>query len=71
MSNDTNKRSLLKTVTWRLTGSGATMLIAFLVTGNMSFASSIGAIQLVVNTLLYYIHERMWNMIRWGKQDGV
>jgi uncharacterized membrane protein len=67
---DSNKRSLTKTITWRLTGSGATFLISYLILGNFTAAGSIAIIQLVANTVLYYAHERIWNKIRWG-QDNV
>ncbi len=61
------KRSLVKTITWRLTGSGATFLISWLLTGNLAVASSIAVVQIVANTLLYFVHERVWNIINWGK----
>jgi uncharacterized membrane protein len=64
---DTPKRSLVKTVSWRITGSGATFLISYLVSGNFALAGSIATIQLVSNTILYFIHERVWNRIRWGQ----
>jgi len=64
---DSNKRSLTKTITWRLTGSSATFVISYLILGNITAAGSIALIQLVANTLLYYAHERIWNKITWGQ----
>ena len=64
---ETNKRSLLKTLSWRLTGSGATFIISYLITGSFSISSTIAVIQITANTLLYYIHERIWNKIKWGR----
>lgn len=66
---ETSKRSLLKTVTWRLTGSGATFLISLIISGNISIAGSIAVIQLIANTLLYYAHERLWNKIKWERTN--
>jgi uncharacterized membrane protein len=65
---DTPKRSLVKTVSWRITGSAATFGIGYLISGNFVVASSIATIQLVTNTILYFIHERIWNRIKWGRQ---
>ena len=65
--SDTSKRSLLKTISWRVTGSAATFLIAFLLTGNFAMAGTIGVAQAIVNTVLYYLHERAWNKIPWGR----
>jgi uncharacterized membrane protein len=64
---DKSIRSLVKTVTWRLTGSAATFLIAWLISGNLLIAGPIAAAQLVMNTVLYYIHERIWTRIKWGQ----
>jgi uncharacterized membrane protein len=66
--NDTAARSVVKTVTWRVTGSTATFLIAYLMTGNFAVASVIGVAQMISNTVLYYIHERLWNRITWGSK---
>ena len=65
--NESNKRSVLKTISWRITGSGATFLISYIVSGNIAMATGIAAMQIVANTILYYIHERLWNMINWGR----
>ena len=66
--SDTTKRSLVKTVTWRLTGTGATFAISYAIVGDFSVSSSIAAIQLTLNTVLYFVHERMWDKIKWGRQ---
>jgi uncharacterized membrane protein len=65
---DTARRSLVKTISWRLTGSGATFLISYLIAGNFAVAGTIAVIQLVSNTVLYFVHERIWNKISWGRQ---
>lgn len=64
---DTNTRSLVKTVTWRLTGSGATFSISWLISGDIAIAGTIAVIQIVANTVLYYVHERIWNTVKWGR----
>jgi uncharacterized membrane protein len=65
---DTSRRSLVKTISWRITGSSATFVIAYLLTGNFVVAGVIGVTQMVTNTILYYTHERIWNRIMWGQQ---
>ena len=64
--SETTRRSLVKTISWRLIGSSAVLLISFLLTGDVALAGSIAIIQLVINTLLYFIHERIWNKVQWG-----
>ena len=65
--SDQPKRSLVKTVSWRLTGSGATFLISYAIAGNFTVAGTIAVVQLVSNTILYFLHERVWNRIHWGR----
>lgn len=65
--SDTNLRSLVKTISWRITGSAATFIVAYLISSNIAVSGTIALVQLVVNTVLYYLHERIWNKIRWGK----
>lgn len=67
--HESHSRSIAKTITWRLTGSGSTFLISWLITGNLAIASTILGIHFVTNTLLYFIHERVWNKIDWGKYE--
>lgn len=64
-----SKRSLAKTITWRITGSSSTFLISWLITGNVTVAGTILGIHFFANTILYFAHERVWNKIYWGK-DG-
>ena len=67
--SDTTKRSVVKTVSWRLTGSAATFIISYAIIGSFAISGTIALIQMTANTLLYYIHERVWNKIKWGRND--
>lgn len=67
---DTPARSVAKTVSWRITGSGATFLISYSILGNIALSGTIAVIQLTFNTLLYFIHERVWNKIKWGQSEA-
>jgi len=61
------KRSLVKTVSWRIVGTLATVTISWLITGTLALAFSIGAIELISKMILYFFHERAWTKIKWGK----
>lgn len=60
-------RSFIKALSWRTFGTLDTMLIAWLISGNLAVAFSIGSVELITKTFLYYFHERAWNYIKWGK----
>jgi uncharacterized membrane protein len=64
---DAHLRSLIKGVSWRATGSMDTTVISLLVTGHSGSAFRIGGIEVITKITLYYLHERLWAGIRWGK----
>ena len=61
------KRSLAKATTWRITASADTFVISFLVTGEPALAGTIAGIEVLTKMFIYYLHERIWNKITWGK----
>ena len=67
MSTDSQKRTIVKTLTWRITASLTTFIIAWILTGNILIGLSIGTIEALAKIFLYYFHERIWNNIEWAK----
>lgn len=61
------KRSIVKSISWRIVGTMDTILISWLVTGTLTVAFSIGTVELFTKMILYFFHERIWNTINWGK----
>ena len=66
-SQENIKRSIVKTISWRVVGTIATVTISYLITGTLALAFSIGGIELVSKMVLYFFHERTWNNIKWGR----
>ena len=67
MSTDLQKRTIVKTLTWRVTASLTTFTIAWIITGDLLIGASIGSIEAIAKVFLYYFHERIWNKISWAK----
>jgi len=61
------KRSIVKSISWRLVGTLDTILISWIITGTLSLAFSIGLVELITKMVLYFMHERLWNTIKWGR----
>ncbi len=59
-------RSLAKAISWRITGSVDTFVIAYLFSGNVKLAASIGATEVLTKIILYYFHERIWGRLKAG-----
>ncbi|MDX2095884.1 MAG: DUF2061 domain-containing protein [Alphaproteobacteria bacterium] len=66
---DAHYRSLVKAISWRITGSIDTFLLSWLITGNVIIATTISAVEILTKILLFYGHERLWARIRWGQKD--
>lgn len=64
--HETHRRSILKGITWRFVASVTTMAIVFFATGDLILVASVGAADVVVKILFYYLHERFWGSVRWG-----
>ena len=66
MPAGTTKRSLLKTISYRVIATITLFIISYLVTGRLELAGAIVSIEVVVKTALYYMHERAWGKIKYG-----
>jgi uncharacterized membrane protein len=64
----TKRRSLAKSITWRLIAIAVTFIVGFVMTGSWQFAVSLSLISNLINFVLYYIHERFWLKINWGRK---
>ena len=67
MSADLQKRTIVKTLTWRVAASLTTFIIAWILTGDILIGLSIGSIEAIAKIFLYYFHERIWNNITWAR----
>jgi uncharacterized membrane protein len=65
---DTLTRTAVKTLTWRIWMMITNSTVGWVVTGDPWKGLSIGAATLVINSISYIIHERLWNRSDWGQQ---
>ena len=66
MIKGTRKRSLLKTISWRIVGTLDTMIISWIITGSFKWGVAIGSVEVVTKMVLYYLHERAWYKSSYG-----
>jgi len=60
---NSKKRHLIKTVTWRTIGTSDTILIAWIITGSAVIGLKIGIAEIITKMFLYYFHERVWHKL--------
>ncbi len=75
LATESKKRHILKATTWRLLGTIDTVLLAWIISGNMIIGLKIGFTEVITKMILYYFHERIWYKINFGlltrKKDKV
>ena len=65
---ESRRRSLAKTIFWRIIATTVTMLVSFIWLGEWTSAVALALTANVIKMLLYYIHERTWNRISFGRK---
>lgn len=65
---DSHSRSIAKAVSYRVLGSLATGVIYFALSGDWKTSVGAGLLDSIVKIGLYFVHERLWNHIQFGRQ---
>jgi uncharacterized membrane protein len=66
-TSEYHRRTVVKAVSWRIIATMTTMVIAFIITGRLTIALEIGLFEMIAKMLFYYLHERAWAAVSWGK----
>ena len=65
---ETHSRSIVKAISWRAGGTVVTCFVAWLLTDSIELATRIGLLDTLIKIGAFYIHERLWNRLSFGKQ---
>lgn len=60
-------RSVAKVVSWRILVTITNFIGGWLASGNPWVGLGVVSFALVVNSILYFFHERLWNRADWGR----
>ena len=64
---ESHSRSIAKAVSYRVLGSMTTALVFFVFSRDAALSLGAGGLDIVVKTGLYFLHERLWNHITFGR----
>ena len=64
---ETRKRTIAKALSWRLLATTVTAVIVLIVTDEVRVAATVGILDTFIKLGVYYIHERSWLRIQYGK----
>jgi uncharacterized membrane protein len=62
IQKESHIRTLLKTVSWRIIATTTTITIAYFVFGDIRNALKVGGIEFFAKMIIYYFHERAWQL---------
>lgn len=65
---ETRFRAITKALTYRFWQSLNTFIISLIITGKLEMAAAIVSLEVIVKIFVYFWHERIWNMIKWGRK---
>lgn len=65
---ESSGRSLTKTITYRLLIIISTFIISFIVTRDIRSTAEITSVAAIANTMIYFLHERLWSKVSWGRK---
>ncbi len=65
-----HKRSALKTISWRIIATSTTMFLVYIFTGQLELTAGVGIGDVVLKMVFYFLHERVWNRITFGRTFG-
>ena len=68
MYKETNRRSIVKGISWRVVATTTTIAIVYFFFDRLDLAIAAGMIETVLKVGLYWLHERAWFKVRWGKK---
>ena len=69
MFKESHLRSAIKAISWRFWATLTTVVLVYVFTGTIKIALAIGGLEVVLKMLLYFLHERGWDKIRFGKKE--
>jgi len=64
---ETHMRSVAKAISWRIVATLTTIFLVFAFTGNLVISGGVGLTELITKIVIYYVHERVWNAIGFGR----
>jgi uncharacterized membrane protein len=64
---ESHYRSLAKAFSYRIAGSTFTALVVYILTNQASVSLGAGALDMVGKIGLYFLHERIWDKISFGR----
>ena len=70
MFEETQVRSITKTVLWRIIAVLNSFIISWIFFETILIALGAAVAMNVTGFFIYYLYERVWNRVQWGREPG-
>ena len=67
-SGEKHSRTVVKAISWRVIATLTTMTAVYIFTKEPLTSLGVGAVEVFAKISFYYLHERIWNKIPWGRE---
>jgi adenylylsulfate kinase len=68
---DGKKRAFFKAVSWRIVASCVLASVTWVLLGSLKAVGLITLFYNLIQILVYFLHERAWNYVNWGRTKGL
>lgn len=65
-SNETLKRTAVKTLCWRATATTITIVSTYIISGSFEDAVKVGAVDIIFKLSGHFVYEKLWSYCSWG-----
>lgn len=67
-TSETDARSVVKAIVYRVIIIISIFIITYATTGRIVDAATITGLTAISGTIIYYLYERVWARIKWGRK---
>mgnify|MGYP003661746902 CR=1 FL=1 len=68
---NSKQRSIAKSITYRLISTATGFLVVWLLSKDVKTGAMFSIVELIYKPLQYYIHERIWQRVKWGRSTFI
>lgn len=63
------ENKMIKTITFAILHFSVAFSVAYILTGNIGVSSAVALVEPIVNTVVFYFHEKAWNRYEKNKSE--
>lgn len=67
---NSHARLCVKAISWQFLGLISMTLVGYVTTGSLSAGGTIAGISCAIGFACFFLHEKLWDAIPWGRQSA-